>query len=330
MRAIAPALTACLLLGPPCSTAALADDPRAMLERMELAIETLNYEGTFVHIMEERVETMHVVHRVADGKITERLVSLDGPGREIIRDADQVKCIFAQEKTVVVERRKSDSPLRAAVPRYSESLDEFYTFSRLRPVKRLGRDVDAFAIRPRDGYRYGYRLWMDEATGMPLKAQLVDEYGKIVEQLMFVSIDLPDVIPAERLEPTIPADGFTWYVQDERKQSDERRGQSGWTAGRLPPGFDLRASSLQTMAGADWPTDHLVYSDGIASVSVFVEHAGVKEEQLDGPSRIGAANAYTTLNGGHQITAVGEVPAGTVKMIATSVRPLPPASVAAK
>jgi len=330
MRAIFPTLTTCMMLGPLCIGDALASDPRAMLERMELAIETLNYEGTFVHIMEERVETMHVVHRVADGKIKERLVSLDGPGREIIRDADEVKCIFAEEQSVVVERRKGDSPLRAAVPRYSETLDEFYTFARLRPVTRLGRDVEAFAIRPRDSYRYGYRLWMDQVSGMPLKAQLVDEYGKVVEQFMFVSIDLPDDIPAARLEPTIPADGFTWYVNDERERDEQSSDKSAWTAERLPPGFDLRASGLQMMAGADLPTDHLVYSDGIASVSVFVEHAGVKEEKLDGPSRIGAANAYTTLLDGHQVTVVGEVPASTVKMIATSVRALPPASVAAK
>jgi sigma-E factor negative regulatory protein RseB len=277
MRASLLTLATYLMLGPPGVGGALAADPRAMLERMELAIETLNYEGTFVHIMEEHVETMHVVHRVADGKITERLVSLDGPGREIIRDADEVKCIFAAEKSVVVERRQGDSPLRAAVPRYTETLDEFYSFAMLRPVTRLGRRVEAFTIRPRDSFRYGYRLWMDQATGMPLKAQLLDEYGKVVEQLMFVSIDLPDAIPAERLEPTIPADGFTWYVRDERKRADERRGKSRWVADRVPPGFELRASNLQLMAGAEWPTDHLVYSDGIASVSVFIEPAGVKE-----------------------------------------------------
>ena len=114
-RPILSILTCLLLAG----TAGAADEQaRALLQRMDQAVEALNYEGTFVHIVDGQVETMHVVHRVEDGKVTERLVTLDGPSREIIRDDQEVTCIFADQKSVMVERRKGDSPLRAALPRY--------------------------------------------------------------------------------------------------------------------------------------------------------------------------------------------------------------------
>ena len=297
-----------------------ADDPRRLLERMGRAVESLNYEGTFVHIVEGRADTMYVVHRVADGKSTERMVALDGPGREIIRSDDKVTCIFGDKKSVLVERRSDDSPLRAAVPSYSDDLDAHYKFVHLRPVKKLGRSAAVIAITPRDDLRYGYKLWMDKETGMPLKAQLVDMYGKVVEQLMFVSIELPESIPASKVEPTLSTEDFEWFVQDERSMAEERRGDSNWRAVQTPDGFRLEASNVKVMAGSDRAVEHLVYTDGVASVSVFVEPAGSEEADLNGASRIGAANAFTAEVDGHQVTAVGEVPGDTVRMIARSMR----------
>lgn len=296
------------------------DDPRVLLERMERAVETLNYEGTFVHIVEGRADTMYVVHRYQDGKSTERLIALDGPGREIIRDDDEVTCIFGDRQSVLVERRSEDGPLRSALPRYSEELDAFYEFARLRSEKKVGRSAEVIAIRPRDDLRYGYKLWMDSATGMMLKAQLMDAYGEIVEQLLFVSIELPEEIPAAKLEPTLSTEGFTWYVQDERTRAAERTGGSAWRAVETPAGFRLEVANVKMMAGAERAVEHLVYSDGVASVSVFVEPAGARKDSLDGASRIGAANAYTAEVDGHQVTAVGEVPAETVRMIARSMQ----------
>lgn len=296
------------------------EDPRELLQRMETAIETLNYEGTFVHIVEGRADTMYVVHRFQDGKSTERLVALDGPGREIIRDDEEVTCIFGDQQSVLVERRSDGGPLRSAVPRYSGELDAYYDFVKLRSEKKVGRPAAVMAIRPRDKFRYGYKLWMDKATGMPLKAQLVDMYGKIVEQLMFVSIELPDVIAAEKVEPTLSTEGFTWYVQDERQRAQERSGVSNWRADSMPDGFRLKVSNVKIMAGSERAVEHLVYTDGVASVSVFVESADSKEEDLKGDSRIGAANAFTIVVDGHQVTAVGEVPTDTVRMIARSMQ----------
>jgi sigma-E factor negative regulatory protein RseB len=301
---------------------ALAEDPdpRELLQRMETAIETLNYEGIFVHIVEGRADTMQVVHRFENGQRTERLMSLDGPSREIIRDDKEVTCIFGDRKSVLVEKRSDDGPLRAAVPRYSADLDAYYEFEMLRPEKKAGRPALVMAIRPRDDFRYGYKLWMDKATDMPLKAQLVDRYGKIVEQLMFVSVELPSSIPEARVAQTLSTDGFTWYVEDERSGPEASSDVSSWRASQMPDGFRLETSKIKLMAGAERMVEHLVYTDGVASVSVFVESADREKDDLKGESRIGAANAYTAVVDGHQVTAVGEVPMGTVRMIARSMQ----------
>ena len=300
--------------------AAVADDQaRDLLQRMDRAVGSLNYEGTFVHVVDGKVETMHVVHRVEDGKVTERLVTLDGPSREIIRDDEEVTCIFADQKSVLVERRRGDSPLRAALPRYSDGLEAHYDFVRLRDGMRLGRKALSFEIRPRDRYRYGYRLWMDDASGMLLKAQLIDIYRRVAEQLMFVSIDLPEAIDAGMVEPTIATEDFTWYVQKESRPAPVDTSGGGWRAANLPPGFELTTSTVEMMAGAEHPTRHLVYSDGIASVSVFIEQPERSSDQLQGETRIGAASAFSVMVGDFQVTAVGEVPPVTVEMIAGSI-----------
>ncbi|MGD8977721.1 MAG: MucB/RseB C-terminal domain-containing protein [Gammaproteobacteria bacterium] len=301
-------------------TAAVADDQaRDLLQRMDRAVGSLNYEGTFVHVVDGKVETMHVVHRVEDGKVTERLVTLDGPSREIIRDDQEVTCIFADQKSVLVERRRGDSPLRAALPRYSDGLEAHYEFVRLRDGMRLGRKALSFEIRPRDRYRYGYRLWMDEASGMLLKAQLIDIYRRVAEQLMFVSINLPEAIDAGMVEPTIATEDFTWYVQKESNPAPVNTSGGGWRAADLPPGFELTTSTVEMMAGAEHPTRHLVYSDGIASVSVFIEQPEGSSDQLQGETRIGAASAFSVMVGDFQVTAMGEVPPVTVEMIAGSI-----------
>ena len=302
------------------TVAADNDELRRLLDNMDQAIENLNYEGTFVHIVEGKVDTMYLVHKVESGKVSERLSALDGPGREIIRNDEETTCIFADQKAVLVERREDGGPLRSSIPRYSEQIGQHYAFVMLRPVKKMNREAIVFSIRPKDRYRFGYKLWMDKATGMPLKSQMIDFDGKVMEQLLFVSISIPDHIPESRLEPTIATDDFTWHVQDEKRRAEERERSSSWLAANMPAGFQMTTSKVTVLAGSESPVEHLVYSDGMASVSVFVEPADPASSELSGDSTIGGANAYSTRIKGYDVTAVGEVPSDTVRMIARSVR----------
>ncbi|MFU8896380.1 MAG: MucB/RseB C-terminal domain-containing protein [Gammaproteobacteria bacterium] len=303
--------------------AVLADSARGWLERMEQAVESLSYEGTFVHMSGNSIETMHVIHRAVDGQVAERLFSRDQPGREILRQNDKVTCIFADQRTVLVERRSKHrgTPLLGAVPRDSGEFEQWYEFRVADGSPKLGRVTRVIEIRPRDGYRYGHRLWLDETTAMPLKVQLLNQGGVVIEQIQFVSMVLPAEISDARLQPDVAIEGFAWIEQDAAPASAGGDGSvASWVIEELPPGFRLTESRLRILPGTEEPVEHMVYSDGLASVSVFVEPAGSTDQELSGLSRMGAAHAFTLILDGQQITAVGEVPPNTVEHIARSLR----------
>lgn len=298
-------------------------DAREWLDRMEEAVNYINYEGVFIHIHDQRAETMKVVHRVDGDTITERYYALNGPRREIIRENDTVKCILPDKQSVLVERLAGQTALQARLPAYTTQLEDAYQFKLQRRTGSVaGRTTRIVLIRPKDRYRYGYRLWLDEETAMPLKSQLLSNDGEIIEQLMFASIKLMQSIPDSELEPVTDHEGFTWYRQQARTRAREKDNSAPlWRAARLPNGFVLTESKTRMMAGSDEPVEHLVYSDGLATVSVFVELPATKIEAIGGLSRLGAANTFATSFESYLVTAVGEVPAPTVELIAKSVQP---------
>ncbi len=302
------------------ATAAQAGDreAREWLERMSKSLATRNYEGRFFHVRDSRSETMRIIHRVDKGRVTERLVSLDGSGREIIRNESEVICYLPDRRTVLVEKRTDDSTLLAAVPSYNEQLDEHYSIERGASTKALGRRTQLILVQPRDQFRYGYRLWLDYETAMPLKSQLCDRNGNVIEQILFAEVNFRERIPADALKPAVSGEGFRWLRQDAQ---EVRTAQSsmGWNVIRLPAGFRLTTWRVQAIAGSSAPVRHLVYSDGLASVSVFIEPRTPQTEAMRGLAKVGAAFAFSRNLDGHQVTAVGEVPAATVEAIASGV-----------
>jgi len=306
--------------------ASAADDPRSWLDRMDYAVEYLNYEGTLVHMHEGRADTYRIFHRVEDGIVSERLVALDGVGREIIRNQDEVTCIFPDQHAVVVEKRRDrdsgQSPLRANLPAYSPPVERYYHFAVIRSERVAGRNARVIAIRPKDNFRYGYRIWLDEATAMPLKSQLLsDEPGKLVEEILFASISLPERVAAASIKSSLATESFSWVRTDDSEPvRDDKQVQALWRVTVLPPGFMLTAAHTVHLTDAEWPRHHVVYSDGLASVSVFIDVSVAASEQAEGISKIGAANAYSVMHEGRLITAFGQVPLRTVQMMSLSVR----------
>ncbi|MBL8264878.1 MucB/RseB C-terminal domain-containing protein [Steroidobacter sp.] len=301
------------------STATAGDrEARQWLERMSEALATRNYEGRFFHLRDSRSESMRIYHRVDKGKVTERLVSLDGSGREIIRNQTEVVCYLPDRRTVLVEKRTDDNTLLAAVPAYNEELEAHYNIERGPFTKALGRRTQVINVTPRDQFRYGYRLWLDDETAMPLKSQLCDRNGNVIEQILFAELNFRDRIPADSLKPSISAEGFRWIRQDAQPQMAATQ-VGGWGVIRLPAGFRLTAWRIQLIAGSSVPVQHLVYSDGLASVSVFIEPSDPQAQPMKGLAKVGAAFAFSRALDGHQVTAVGEVPPVTVEAIAASV-----------
>lgn len=292
-------------------------EARQWLERMSESLATRNYEARFFRVRDERSDGWRIIHRVERGKATERLVSLDGSGREYIRNESEVICYLPDRRTVLVEKRAEESTLLSTVPVYSERLEANYSIEIGGATKTLGRKTQLVLVKPRDQFRYGYRLWLDQETAMPLKSQLVDRNGNVIEQLLFAELHFRERIAADLLKPAVQADGFKWLYQD-AQQPRVRSASLEWVI-RPPAGFRLTTWRIQAIAGSSAPVQHLVYSDGLASVSVFIEPRNPQTEAIRGLAKVGAAFAYSRDLDGHQVTAVGEVPAATVQAIAAGV-----------
>jgi sigma-E factor negative regulatory protein RseB len=309
-----------------------ADDPREWLEKMNQALAMRNYDGTFFHLSEGRVETMRIVHRVRAGRVTERLQSLDGSGREFVRNNDELTCYLPDQHTVLVEPRQDRGPFLGTLPKFGVPVNDFYRIESLPSARILGRQARVISVEPKDQFRFGYRLWLDEKTAMPLKTQLCDSRGQVIEQIFFARLDMPENIPDSDLAPTVPTEGMRW-VRQGAYHDTAPPALSAYRASQLPPGFHLTVAGAQTLGGASVPASHLVYSDGLATVSVFVEAPAVStpgalptpdaqpaEPPMQGLARVGSGYAFSTVVQGHQVTAVGEVPAQTVEFIAHSVK----------
>ena len=295
---------------------ASADDARTWLDRMNRAVEDLSYQGTFVHVLAGNAETLHIIHRTEDGKTAERIVSMDGAGREIIRQQDEVRCILPDRRVVLLESRKDLSPLKAALPAYSNEIEPHYAFAVRASDRVVNRLTQIVEIKPKDEFRYGYTLWLDQETAMPLKSQLVNEHGEIVEQIIFTEINLVDPIPESALAATIDTAGFTMLRAPDSSAPVE--GLIPWRAARVPGGFKLSIATQSPIAGSEYPVEHLVYSDGLATVSVFIEDPKTTAEVGEGFSHVGSTNTFSLTLRGRKVTAVGEVPSQTVRTIASS------------
>jgi sigma-E factor negative regulatory protein RseB len=297
---------------------AQAQDARLWLDRMNAALEQLDYVGTFVHVHGDSVETLHITHRNRGGIVSERIVSNDGVGREIIREGEQVRCVLPDRRVVLLEERRDANPLFSTAPNYSQKLEESYRFKTYNTDRVATRETQIIVITPKDEYRYGYMLWLDKDTAMPLKSQL-REGNRTVEEILFSDIEFPDTIPDAALQPAIATDGFKVLLSG--NDDDGTTASLPWQVGQLPGGFQLTASTYKPIAGAQYPVGHLVYSDGLATVSVFIEDPKSDAEVTDGFSAVGSTNAFSLTLGGRKVTAVGEVPRRTVETIATSLRP---------
>ncbi|MFN2308770.1 MAG: MucB/RseB C-terminal domain-containing protein [Gammaproteobacteria bacterium] len=315
-------LLAALLL----TAAAQADtDARDWLRQMSQASQGLNYRGTFVYLHEGRLEAMRIIHRAdADGE-QERLFALTGAAREVLRDNQQVTCILPRHKAVMVDRSLPRKPFPAALPRDLDALSGQYEFLIDGEDRVSGLPTRIVVIRPRDGFRYGHRLWLDLDSSLPLRSALLDAEGQPVEQMMFTELEILDEVPAEDLQPMLRGEEYTRRgpVRHAEGGEDMAVDERGWVVTELPAGFMLTHYNRVRMPSAAAPVEHLVFSDGLATVSVYVEPRQAGAHGLSGHSSRGAVNALGTQRGDVQITVVGEVPRITVEQISQAVRPRP-------
>jgi len=308
----------------PVMASAMSNDPKKWINRMHVAVSNMNYQGTLVHMSGgdmPRTETFRIYHRSVQGETIERLVGMDGDGYESIRNSEETVCIFPASKTVVIQKRETGpkSPLTSGLPPYSEEMDGNYSFEIVGDERVAGRAAKVLKIAPQDAYRYGYKIWIDVQTGMPLKSQLCSADGtQLLEEVMFADIALQQEVAADLVMSSYDTSGYEEMMPEQAVVVERDAADIGWKAGQLPPGFALGAVRQETMVGASDPRLHMIYKDGLASVSVFVDMPD--PDHMAGLDAMGATHAFTVISGDYVITAVGQVPAETVKIIAESMQ----------
>ena len=299
-----------------CSTAAAGErpDPGDWLNRMAAAVQQTSYSGTVIRISNGKAEALKVVHTVSDGVIREKVVAQEGNGLEIIRNGNEVHCILPDLKSVLVEEWDDQSTLFSTLPTSKVRFGSEYDVVLMREDRVAGRRTIVVAIRPHDEYRYGHRIWLDLETAFPLRAQLIGGDGEPIEQVKFVDISLNVPIDLDVLAPSIDIAAFRWVNQPPRHVSQNI--ETSWASSELPSGFRAIATHGEKLPGSDDMTTHILYSDGLANISVFIVEA--ESGVAGGTSNVGGSNSYSTIVGAHRVTAVGEVPAMTVRQIATT------------
>lgn len=283
------------------------------LDKMMQGMDARNYQGTLVIRQKDKMEALKVVHGSnAEGK-WETLEFLSGEPRNVIRKDGKVTTIFPERKLVTISQDMVHSPLHPQLPKNRELLKQYYNINLLGKGRIAGKDTQVLEMMPKDQYRYGFKFWLENETGLLLKCDMLDENQNIIEQLMFSELNFLDQLPATRIPE------YADFQLIDLDHGREVQTESNWYARALPDGFMLTQNSIKPSFHGEGVVHHLVYSDGMASVSVFIEKQVQDQTSLMGVSNMGALNAYGQSINDFHVTVIGEVPISTVKLIGESV-----------
>jgi len=319
------------------SSNAFAGDLFDMLKRMSEADQNQNYQGIFILRKADNLSTLRVTHGVDDDGEWESLESLNGEAKKMLRHNNRVITVFPNRKRVAIRQHNKNFSLHQQLPANIEQLESYYSIERLADDRIANHEALVISLTPKDKYRYGYHYWIDKNTGMLLRCDLLSvEKNSIVEQMMFTSLDYLADAP-EQLIDLKQFESLKQIVPEQSANAVQLKQQTeiSWKVADLPKGFMLtqntmrfsrpeqlrQSQQIQTKPIPD--LQHMVYSDGLASVSIFIEKNRGKKAHLSGSSTQGAVNAFGNAKGDYYITVVGEVPEQTVQAMAQSISRAP-------
>jgi sigma-E factor negative regulatory protein RseB len=301
----------------------VVNEARQWLERMVEATQTLNYEGTFIYVQGPHIEAMRIVHGHGPDGERQRLFSLNGPPREVVVANNSVICRLPRHQATFANGDSPHSSFPLSLPREIGRLENHYQFEMLGEDRIAGLDARVIAIKPRDAWRFGYRLWLDQRHAMVLRSVLLDDHGQPLEQLMFTDLQVRPEIDEAALQSSTPKEGAAAIPPNEvhpDPPAGEPVEESAWRVEQLPEGFVKVRHRRFVESTRRHATEHLVFADGLATISVFLEKLDGAPALLQGASRLGSMNAFGRALDGYQVLVVGEAPAATVERVALGIQ----------
>lgn len=299
---------------------AQAGEAQDWLTRLGQAEQQQSFQGTFVYERNGSFSTHNIWHRVQEGKIRERLLQLDGSAQEVVRIDGHTQCVSG---TLIAGL--GDAPDSSARTLDPQKLKNWYDLAVIGKSRVAGRSAVIVSLTPRDQHRYGFELHLDRETGLPLKSLLLNDKGQLLERFQFTRLDTADMPSDSELQASAECKPV---VLDSDKASAVKTSQV-WHSDWLPPGFELTSSSAHRDGDTKILVNSLMYDDGLARFSVFLEPLN-GEAVTDTRTQLGPTAAVsrrlTTSQGEVLVTVVGEIPIGTAERIALSMRNEAPAS----
>jgi len=302
-----------------CSGSASATSEKAMdwIQKMTAAMQELSYKGRFVYLQNNQLESMSILHVNDSQGVRERLVSLNGEAREILRDNNNLTCVWPSSRQVVVDQSNQTSTSPLWLPEDVKRLSSFYDFSISGNDRVADHPAVIISIKPKDDYRYGMKVWINENNGLLLQSLLLDGEGIIKEQVMFTKLALLhyDEQKSFSVIPEIGSD-YALIRSHDDSDSSQLKSDANWQLQSMPGGFWIESSFRKKMPESNDYTQQMTLTDGMAFVSVFIERTS--GQSLLGETSMGAVNAYGSRFNEFTVTAIGDVPAITVKQLAES------------
>lgn len=296
---------------------------KSLLEGIQSAAKRLNYQGVFSQQRDGVVHSFRMTHRFVDDREEERIEVLDNSPREYLRVNHAISCLMPEQKLVVNESQRQErfpALLMGELSHFSEFYDVLVAPT---PSRVAGRQCLVVDVVPKDNHRPRYQFCADVETGLLLKAQLLQSDGVVLEQIAFNQVRIGHSIADVELAPS-------WSTVDwqhiNRKQETVDFRALGWDY-KQPPGFDPVMQFQQTFSDGRM-VNQMILTDGLASVSVFIEpyQQELSQHQWQGASRTGSVNLYGKRVNEFWVVVAGEVPAQSIHSLAQSIsrRVVPP------
>lgn len=291
-----------------------------LLNKAAGAAQKLGYSGTFMYQSGGKSETSRIVHFLEGGKEYERLEVLDGSPREVVRRDNEIRCYLPERKLVIVEKRGQRRAFPALLPVGLGGIAENYGIRSGAMERVAGFDAHSVVLEPKDEFRYGYQLWIESSSGLLLKSVLLGEKGDKLESFAFTQLQI-GAAPGREIARSRFEGQSDWRIHD-HQATESRQEDLPWLFRSQLPGF-RKTAALRRLASGDLPDSfHVVFSDGLAAVSVFIESlAGRKDMPEPGMTTMGAINVYQRIVGDHAVVVMGEVPAQTVRKLGDGIEP---------
>ncbi len=294
-----------------------AQDAMAWLRKIAAAAHQINYAGTFVFQHGRQVETSRIAHWVDSSGEQERLETLDGPAREIIRTNESVMCYLPDQKLVLASRRHGRQ-FPALLPADLAGIAENYTVRKGETDRVADAECQVITLEPRDNLRYGHRFCAELNSGLLLRARTYGDRNELIESFAFTQLMLGKAVTRDMLRSKYAGKSQDWRVDRSALERGEATVDSGWTLRNQPPGFRKITEVRRAIAGRDAAVSHIVYSDGLAAISVFIEPKPKSPPQAGPVPYQGSVNIYVRPQAEQMLTVVGETPARTVRQVADS------------